>query len=144
MRRLYSMSIPFYGPIIAKRSKTPSGRLFTAYEPLFRNYVFLFGDEDARYRSLTTNCVSRCVPVPNGEELARELCQFKALINMEVAITPEAQLVSRSTSKNSRWPLQKLRGHDHSSRAEVRLLVAVNFIQRGASILLEDFELEPL
>src|SRR5687767_4823154 len=63
MRRLHALSIPFYGPTIPKRSKTPSGRRYTSYEPLFHNYVFLYGDEYARSASLATNCVSRCVRV---------------------------------------------------------------------------------
>ena len=41
MRRLRALQIPFYSPLIAKRAKSPAGRVRTSYLPLFPCYVFL-------------------------------------------------------------------------------------------------------
>src|SRR5262245_24546199 len=62
MRRLRGLEIPFYGPLVEKRSRTPGGRYRTAYIPLFSNYVFMFGDAEQRHAALSTNCISRDIP----------------------------------------------------------------------------------
>lgn len=144
MRRLHALSIPFYGPVVPKRSKTPSGRVYTAYEPLFRNYVFLYGDEEAKYASLTTNCVSKYVAVSDGAELTRELKQFHDLINLEVPLLPEERLIPGQRVRIRAGRLKGFEGTIIRRERDVRLLVSVNFIQRGASLLLEDFELEAI
>jgi transcription antitermination factor NusG len=144
MRRLHALSIPFYGPIVAKRSKTPSGRVYTAYEPLFRNYVFLYGDDEARYTSMTTNCVSSYVPVKDNAELTRELKQFHSLIGMDVPLLPEARLVPGQQVRIRSGRFRGFEGTIVRREREVRLLVAINFIQQGASLLLDDFEVEAI
>ena len=73
MRRLRAWQVPFYGPVIEQRKRSPQGRVRRAYVPLFPGYVFLCGSEEARHRALTTNCVSRCLIVPDGGRL-REIC----------------------------------------------------------------------
>lgn len=144
MRRLHALSIPFYSPIVPKRSKTPSGRVYTAYEPLFRNYVFLFGDDEARYASMTTNCVSSYVPVTDHLELTYDLKQFHDLISLDVPIRPEAKLEPGQRVRIKAGRFKNFEGTIVRREREVRLLVSVNFIQQGASILLEDFELEAI
>ena len=59
MRKLASLKIAHYGPVIPKRYRSPSGRLRTSYVPLFPNYVFMWGNEEDRYQAMTTNCISR-------------------------------------------------------------------------------------
>lgn len=144
MRRLHGLSIPFYSPMIAKRSKTPSGRRYTAYEPLFRNYVFLYGNDETRYASLTTNCISRTVPVVDNAELTRDLKQFHDLINLDVPLTPEAKLAPGQRVQIRAGQFRGFEGTIIRRQGEIRLLIAVNFIQRGASLLLEDFEVEAI
>src|SRR6516162_8251751 len=63
MRRLRALEIPFYGPTIERRGRSPQGRVRTSFIPLFSNYVFLYGNASERYKPLTTNCVSRDLSV---------------------------------------------------------------------------------
>src|SRR5687768_12550416 len=63
MRKLYRREIPFYGPTIPKRVKSPAGRVRTSYVPLFSNYVFAYGTEEQRYQALATNCISQVIKV---------------------------------------------------------------------------------
>ena len=144
MRRLLAMEIPFYGPLIPKRSKSPSGRVRTAYLPLFTNYVFLYGDEHARYTAMTTNCVSRYVEVVDGVELTRDLRQFRDLIAMEVPLTPESSLQPGQRVRVKTGRFKGFEGTIIRRENEERLLVAVNFLQQGASLLVEDFEVEQI
>ena len=54
-----SMKIPFYGPVIPKRYRSPNGRMRTSYVPMFPNYIFMFGSEPERSQAMTSNCISR-------------------------------------------------------------------------------------
>jgi transcription antitermination factor NusG len=144
MRRLHALSIPFYCPIVPKRGKTPRGRSYTAYEPLFRNYVFLYGDDEARYTSQTTNCVSSYVQVPDGNALASQLKQFHDLIRMDVPLLPEALLAPGQRVRIRAGRFRNFEGTIIRREHEVRLLVSIDFIQQGASLLLEDFEVEAI
>lgn len=142
MRKLTVRDIPFYCPLIPKRQKSPSGRIRTSYVPLFTNYVFLYGTNDQRYESLTTNCISQITPVIERETLTRDLRQFFDLIGMEVPLLPESRLEPGARVRIRSGRFRNMEGTVIRRENEVRLLVSVNFIQRGASMLLEDFELE--
>lgn len=48
MRRLLKTGTAFYSPIVEKKQRSPAGRLRTSFVPLFSNYVFVFGDDEAR------------------------------------------------------------------------------------------------
>lgn len=144
MRRLLPLRIPFYGPVVPQRTKSPSGRVRTAYLPLFTNYVFMYGDEEARYTAMTTNCVSKYMRVADGEGLRRDLHQFHELIAMDVPLTPESRLQPGQRVRVRAGRFRGFEGTIIRREREIRLLVAVDFIQRGASLLLEDFEVEEL
>lgn len=142
MRRLLGYEIPFYGPTIQKRTTSPAGRIRTSYIPLFSNYVFVYGTEEQRHQALMTNCISQVVPVLDRDQLSRDLKQFRQLISHDAPLLPENRLEPgmRVRIRNGRF--RGIEGTIIRRENEVRLLVMVNFIQRGASLLLEDFELE--
>ena len=142
MRRLRAMHISHYGPMIERRRRSPAGRVRTSQVPLFAGYVFLHGGEQERERALTTNCVSRCLKVPNGEELVRDLRQIKRLIDSEAPLTPESRLETGMRVRIRGGSLSGLEGTVISRRGGQRLLVMVEFLQQGASVQLEDFQVE--
>ncbi len=59
MRRLRALEIPFYSPLVHKRTRSPGGRVRESYVPLFASYVFLHGNQQQRHQALSTNCISR-------------------------------------------------------------------------------------
>lgn len=144
MRRLRKMGIPHYAPIIEKVSRSPQGRKRKSYVPLFTNYVFLFGSNEARYQAKTTNCVSRDMEVPSPKQLVHDLRQVRQLIESGKSLTPEAKLQKGELVRVKSGALAGQEGVILERRGERRLLVAVNFLQQGASVLLEDFEVEKL
>jgi transcriptional antiterminator RfaH len=143
MRLLAGMDIPFYCPVIPKRTRSPAGRIRTSYCPLFSNYVFVYGDEHQRYEAMTTNCVARYSPVPDGAELTRDLHQIYQLIQAGVPLTPESRLMPGDHVRVRNGPFRGYEGYVIRRQGQRRLLVAVNFLQQGASFTLEDCELEP-
>lgn len=144
MRRLRGMSIAHYCPIIAKRYRSPAGRFRTSYLPLFPGYVFVNASEADRYRALTTNCVSRWLPVADGKQLAEDLRQIQRLIRHGAALTPESRLEPGKPVRVRKGPFADLEGVIVKRHGTARLVVAVRFLQQGASILLEDCEVEAI
>jgi transcriptional antiterminator RfaH len=144
MRRLRGMEVPFYCPTYEKRSRTPRGRLQKSYLPLFPNYVFLLADSTQRYAALTTNCLSRDIPVANREELEIDLRQLQRLLLSGVPLTPERCLEPGYRVRVRSGPLAGQEGIILQRRGDTRLLVAVRFLQQGASVQLDECELERL
>ena len=144
MRRLRAMGIFYYGPLIPNRTCSPAGRIRTSYLPLVSTYVFLSGDNTSRYKAMTTNCISRCLRVPEGEPLREELRNIRRLIESGLPLHAEAKL---QPGRRVRLRTGVLRGQEgvlikrHGKR---RLLVAVRFLQQGAAVLLVDYDVEVL
>ena len=142
MRKLLALEVPFFGPTISRRYRSPNGRMRESHQPLFPNYVFVCMDESQRYDSLTTNCVSKCVPVFDAIELVNDLRQIRDLIQMGASLSPESQLVAGNRVRVKTGVFTGFVGVVIRREGEVKLLVAVNFTQQGASIQLDDCQLE--
>jgi transcriptional antiterminator RfaH len=144
MRRLQALEVAFYAPLLTKRSRSPAGRMRTSQVPMFSGYVFVNGDDEARRTALTTNCVSRWLDVPDGPQLTHDLLQIHRLIAAGAPLTPEARLQPGQNVRIRRGPFAGLEGTIDKRHGETRLLVAVRFLQQGASMQLEDCEVEAL
>jgi transcriptional antiterminator RfaH len=142
-RELYKYEVPFYLPQVKKIS-IARGRRRTSFAPLFAGYVFLFGAEEERVKTLTTNRVSRVIPVDSPEQLVFDLRQLRQLIAANAPLTIEARLAPGRRVRVKQGAFAGLEGIVLKRRAETRLLVAINFLQQGASVEIDDFLLEPL
>ena len=142
MRRLRGAEIPHFGPLVKRQSRSPSGRVRQSHVPLLAGYVFLFGSDEQRVGALQTNCVSRCLPVVDAAELMFDLRQIKRLIESDAPLTPEARLLPGMRVRVRSGPLLGLEGTVVERRGQQQLLIAVQFIQRGASIQIGDYQLE--
>jgi transcriptional antiterminator RfaH len=81
--------------------------------------------------------------VVNGVELTRDLRQIYELIKAGVPLTAESRLVPGDHVRVRSGPFRGYEGYVIRREGQRRLLVAVNFLQQGASFTLEDCELEP-
>jgi len=142
MRRLRGLDIAFYTPLIRRNQTSPAGRTRAAHVALFAGYVFMYGTVADRHRALTTNCVSRWLPAPSGAELTQDLRRICKLINSGAALTPEARLERGARVKVRSGPLAGIDGVIIQREGRTRLLVAVDFLQQGASLLIEDHAVE--
>ena len=100
--------------------------------------------EDDRYRAMSTNCVSRWLPVADGGELTADLQQIRRLIACGAPLTPESRLEPGEFVRVRKGPFAGLEGVIVKRHGPARLVVAVRFLQQGASILLEDCEVEAI
>lgn len=144
MRRLRTMGIDHYGPMVKRRTRSPGGRIRTSYVPLFASYIFLRGDDTTRHEAMSSNCISRCLKVENPAELVRDLRQIQRLILSDAPLTPEAKIEPGMRVRIKSGSLAGTEGVVIRRHGVERLLVAVHFLQRGASIQLDDFQVEPV
>ncbi len=142
-RELLKLRIPFYLPLIAKDSIF-RGRRIASYIPLFAGYLFLYGNEDERLTALQTNRVSRILDVEDTGSLVHDLRQIRRLIASGAPLTVESRLVPGNRVRVKHGPFAGLEGTVVQRRGKARLLVAVNFLQQGASVEVDDFYLDSI
>lgn len=143
-RILQKMKIPFYCPTIPHRYRSPAGRLRTSYIPLFSNYLFMYSDGFGRYQALQSNLISTTIMVDDRLELSHDLRQIQRLIELDVPMTVEARLQPGTRVRIKNGPMTGIEGTILKRDGKEHLQVAVNFLQQGASVKLEDFRVERL
>lgn len=144
MRNLVKLHVPFYGPTIPRRYRSPAGRLRVSHDLLFSNYVFVYGNEHQRYAAEASKCVTRAIHVPDGEQLWENLRTVHRLIRIGRPMTPEARLQQGDRVRVRSGAFAGFEGVVIRRQNEIRLLVTVDFTQHGASVLLDDCQLEVL
>lgn len=144
MRKLQAAGVPFYGPMVRRRLHSPGGRVRASYVPLFPGYVFSLVDDEQRRAALATNTVARWIPIVDERMLVDDLRAIKRLIDTERPLTPEARIEPGQAVRVRTGALRGLEGTVVKRRGAERLVVAVRFLNQGASIELEDVDLERL
>ena len=139
-QHLWHRGIPFYVPQISRPVRVRT-RIIHSHLPLFPGYVFLLGTREERLVALETGRVVQPLRVTNQEALWHDLAQIQRLIASGAPLTPEGALISGATVEIRSGPLAGLRGTIIQSVSGRRFLVRVDFIQRGASVLLDDIGL---
>ncbi len=142
-RNLLACQIPFYLPQVEK-TNVSRGRRSRSFVPLFAGYVFLFGSEEERIRTLMTNRVSRVLTIDDPSHLVADLRQLRQLIVSDAPLTIESRLLPGARVRVRGGSLEGIEGTVLSRRGKTRLLVAIDFLQQGASVEVEDFLLEPI
>ena len=142
-REMLRQRIPYYLPLIAK-TRQYGQRKLTSHAPLFAGYVFTLGSEGERTRMLATNRVLRVLPVDDPSQLVHDLRQVHQLILANAPMTIESRLVPGDRVRVQKGPFGGMEGTVLHRHGRTRLMVSINFLQRGASIEIEDFLLEPI
>lgn len=144
MRRLTTLKISHYGPIIEKRFRSPNGRLRTSYIPLFANYVFVLGNQEHRIAALSTGCPAKIETIDDREQLVHDLRQIRAVISAGVPLTPESKLESGDHVRVRSGPFADYEGTVVRREGKTRLLLTLQFLEQGVSMELDEALLEPL
>ena len=144
MRRLRLQEIGFFGPLIAKKNRAPSGRVRTSHVPLFPGYVFFHGNEQQRQLALTSNCIANTIQVHEPEPLLEDLRQICQLVESGAPLTPESRIEAGQYVRVKTGPFAGVEGMVCKRHSGDRLIVVVGFLQQGASVAVEDFQVEPI
>ncbi|MBX3423859.1 MAG: UpxY family transcription antiterminator [Pirellulaceae bacterium] len=144
MRRLFDEDVPYYSPIIKRRYRSAGGRLRTTFTPLFGSYVFVCGGETERYQAVSTGCVSRWLPVGDTMQFVADLRQLQQLIVDDFPLSPERRLEPGQRVRIRNGAFAGYEGVILRREREVRLQVAVRFMDQGVSVLLDDCQADPI
>jgi transcription antitermination factor NusG len=144
MRKLLACDVAFYCPIVPHHYRSPSGRARVSHLPLFSGYVFIAGDERARDQALRTGCVANCLAAPAQDQLVRQLHAIETAIGSGAALRPEARIPVGSPVRVKSGPFAGVEGIVAERRGRMRLYLSVDFIQKGASLAVNDWEVEGL
>lgn len=144
MRKLSSLKIAHYGPVIPKRYRSPNGRLRTSFIPLFPNYVFMLGSRDDRQQAMTTNCISKCDPIQDQQRLVADLTQIHNVVVAGIALTPEARLEKGNRVRVKSGPFGGYEGIVVRREGKTRLLLSIQFLEQGVSMEMDEGVLEVL
>jgi transcription antitermination factor NusG len=140
---LWPREVPYYLPLITRkmltRRRTRVGRI-----PLFPGYVFVYGADEQRMQVLKTNRVLAVHHVRDGDKLRLDLLKFAELIALGAPLVPEARLVAGDRVRVKAGPFRDQEGIVIRRNGKTRLLIAVNYLQRGASLEVDDCLLEYL
>ena len=142
VRKLVVREIGCYLPVVPKRYRSPAGRLRTSYVPLFNNYVFLFANESERYICMTTNCISRLQEVTDREQLVNDLRTLQAAIASGIPLTPESRIEPGQRVRVRRGPFQGYEGQVLRREGKTRLLLSINFLEKGVSMEVDEAVLD--
>jgi transcriptional antiterminator RfaH len=142
-RRVLRRGLTFFLPL-HKRQWRSRGRLLCSHVPLFPGYVFLHGDAAGRQAALETNLIARCLEVADQPGLYADLQRVHRLIVSDAPLTPEERLGPGSPVEIIAGPFTGLQGKVLRRGSQLKLLVEVQFLQRGVSVEIENWMLQPL
>ncbi|MCC7335963.1 MAG: antitermination protein NusG [Pirellulaceae bacterium] len=140
-RHLFCNSMAFYLPLVLKE-QFHRGRRIQSLLPVFSNYLFYFGDRPWDVSALAPYCVSRILPVEDQVELNSELRTIHSLLAARKPMTIESRLEAGLKVRIKSGVLCGLEGTIINRKSGCRLLVAVNYLQQGVSIEIDDFMVE--
>jgi transcription antitermination factor NusG len=101
----------------------------------------LHGDQEAYHAALATKRVVRGLMVPDQQRLWDDLTQLHRLIASGLPLTPEPCLFPGQLVEITSGPLTGFRGRVARAASGRRFVVEVDFISRGASVLLDGMTL---
>ncbi len=116
----------------------------TSHLPLFAGYLFLHANQEERLVALSSSRVVNFIRVADQAQLVRDLAQVYRLIQFGAPVAAESRMVPGAIVEIQCGPLAGLRGKIVQEATHKRFIVEVDFIQRGASILLVGDSLMPI
>ena len=142
-RECSARGVPFYLPLREHRNRRDPRRR-TSWLPLFPGYVFVRGDAGReRLELLKTNLCVNVLPVPDQEELARDLVQVRRLQELGLPMRPLPELARGSLVRIAEGPFAGMTGRVESRKGKSRFVVSVRFIHRSVSVELDREALVP-
>jgi transcription antitermination factor NusG len=140
---LLARKVGFYLPLVTRKSLT-RGRTRIASLPLFPGYVFVNGNEEARLSALRTNRLVMLRRVSDGELLRSQLLKFAELIAAGIPLVREARLVAGERVRIKAGRLRDTEGVVLRRNGKTELIIAIDFLQQGAALEIDDCLLEPV
>lgn len=141
--QLQKMEIPYFLPLVEKTTKTGK-RKFKSMLPLFSGYLFFCGDEEARYKSLTTNRIANIIPVMDQKLLISQLNDVHIALTCGVEIDPFPSVVEGIRCQVTAGPLRGVEGIVEKKESITRILLKVDILGQSAAVTIDPAFLQPI
>jgi transcriptional antiterminator RfaH len=141
-RELRVRNVSYYLPQVVKVDRTPQGRRIRSNVPLFTGYLFLLGDERARYEALRTNRLAQVLEVYDQDTLIGDLRQIHQMMASGLTVLPEPTMPVGSRVRVKTGPLVGIVGTVIRRGKRDEFVAVVQFLGRGATVALEDWQVE--
>jgi transcriptional antiterminator RfaH len=138
LRLRHAFFLPLY-----KNQRQCGGHHLVSHLPLLPGYVFLRGEEPARLAALQMQRVVRTLAVPDGPRMTTDLARVHRLMENGLPMAPEERLQPGMPVTLTAGPLAGLDGVIVRRGKRLRFLIAVDFIQRGVTVEIEGWMLQP-
>ena len=142
-RHMLANTMHFYLPLVAKEQFV-RGKRVHSYLPVFSSYLFYCGDAPDEVSKVAPYCVSCVFPVDDQKRLQTELLSIHTLLEAGSGMTLESRLTNGRKVRVKSGALRGLEGTVVRRKNRSRLLVAVNYLQQGVSVEIDDFMLETI
>jgi transcription antitermination factor NusG len=143
-RELREQGVVYYLPQVVKESRTPQGRRIKSVTPLFVSYMFLYGDAQDRVAALRGNRLVNTLPVVDQESLVRDLRQIHKVINSGLPVSSEPIVPVGAKVRIVTGPLTGIIGTVIRRGKRDQFVAVVQFLGRGATVDLEDWQVETI
>lgn len=143
-RELRKLGLTFYLPQVLKVDRTPQGRKIRSVIPLFQSYLFLHGDHNARLAALRGNRLVAVLEVNNQRSLERDLQQIHKMLSSGLPVEPEPTAPVGSRVRIITGPLTGIEGTVIRRGKRDQFVAVVRFLGRGATVDLEDWQVEQI
>lgn len=141
-RELRHLRLSFYLPQVMKEDRTPQGRKIRSIIPLFTSYLFLLGDAQERLAALRGNRLVSILEVSDQASLRRDLGHIHTMLSSGLPIAPEASIPVGSRVRIVTGPLTGVEGVVIRRGNRDQFVAIVHFLGRGATVELEDWQVE--
>ncbi len=141
-RDLREQGVSYYLPQVVKESRTPQGRKLRSVVPLFASYVFLYGDANDRLAAFRGDRLVNVLPVVDQEGLVRDLRQVHTMLNSGLSVSSEPMMPVGAKVRIMTGPLTGITGTVIRRGNRDQFVAVVNFLGRGATVDLEDWQVE--
>ena len=123
---------------------TPQGRKTRSVLPLFSGYVFLFGGEDERSSALRGDRIVSVLEVGDQEALDHDLHQIHQMLRSGLTVVSEPTVPVGAKFRIANGPLTGIIGSVVRRGKRDQFVAVVQFLGRGATVDLEDWQVEPI
>ena len=141
-RFLRSKGLSHYLPQVAHAGRTPKGRQYRSILPLFTGYMFLLGDDRQRLDALLGNTLVNILKIPDQGEFAAQIGQIYRLLDSGLPVASEDSLPVGTRCRILEGPLRGLIGTVVRRGGGDVFIAAIQFLGRGATITLADWQVE--
>lgn len=142
-RILAAKQVPFFLPFYQQRKRVQR-RTVTSYLPLFAGYLFLRGGDQERVVAFETNRIANCLRVEDQVTMDRDLFRVFSSIQSGMPMLPEERIQPGTPAEIVSGPLAGHQGLVIRSGKNLKFVIEVNFLQRGAAIEVDSSMIRPM